>query len=84
MKDLASELYVEPAFLYTVVELLEEKRQLIFYGPPGTGKTYIARGSRSSCLAVTPTAPRSSSFIPAIRTKTSSRAIARAPGSTAT
>ncbi|MGI8729974.1 MAG: winged helix-turn-helix domain-containing protein [Solirubrobacteraceae bacterium] len=43
LKDLASELYVKPAFLHTVVELLEEKRQLIFYGPPGTGKTYMAR-----------------------------------------
>ena len=43
LEDLASELYVEPAFLHTVVELLEEKRQLIFYGPPGTGKTYVAR-----------------------------------------
>lgn len=43
LEDLASELYVEPAFLHTVVELLEEKGQLIFYGPPGTGKTYMAR-----------------------------------------
>lgn len=43
LEELASELYVDPAFLHTTVELLEEKRQLIFYGPPGTGKTYIAR-----------------------------------------
>jgi 5-methylcytosine-specific restriction protein B len=43
LEELASELYVDPAFLHTVVELLEEKRQLIFYGPPGTGKTYMAR-----------------------------------------
>lgn len=43
LEDLAVELYVEPAFLHTVVELLAEKRQLIFYGPPGTGKTYMAR-----------------------------------------
>lgn len=43
LEDLAAELYVDPAFLHTVVELLEEKRQLIFYGPPGTGKTYMAR-----------------------------------------
>jgi len=43
LEELASELYVDPAFLHAVVELLEEKRQLIFYGPPGTGKTYMAR-----------------------------------------
>lgn len=41
--DLAEELYVDAAFLRSVVELLEDKRQLIFYGPPGTGKTYISR-----------------------------------------
>ena len=43
LEDLAGELYVEPAFLDTVVQLLNEKHQLIFYGPPGTGKTYLAR-----------------------------------------
>ena len=43
LEELANKLYVDPAFLKTVVELLEEKRQLIFYGPPGTGKTYMAR-----------------------------------------
>lgn len=41
--DLAAKLYVSTDFIESVLELLEEKRQLIFYGPPGTGKTYIAR-----------------------------------------
>lgn len=41
--DLAGELLVEPDWLETVVDLLEEKRQVIFQGPPGTGKTYVAR-----------------------------------------
>ena len=40
---LAEELMVETAWLEEVVDLLEEKRQVIFQGPPGTGKTYVAR-----------------------------------------
>lgn len=40
---LADELLVEPEWLAEVVELLEEKRQIIFQGPPGTGKTFVAR-----------------------------------------
>lgn len=40
---LARELYVDEEWLREVVDLLEDKRQLILYGPPGTGKTYIAR-----------------------------------------
>ena len=30
------------AFLKNILELLEEKRQVIFHGPPGTGKTFVA------------------------------------------
>ena len=41
--ELSKELYVEQAFLEEVVELLQEKKQVIFYGPPGTGKTYLAQ-----------------------------------------
>jgi 5-methylcytosine-specific restriction protein B len=41
--DLADELLLDEEWLRTVVELLEDKRQIIFYGPPGTGKTYVAR-----------------------------------------
>jgi MoxR-like ATPase len=44
LEGLADQLYLDPpAFLEELVELLEDKRQLILYGPPGTGKTYIAR-----------------------------------------
>lgn len=40
---LAEKLLVEADWLNEVVELLEEKGQIIFQGPPGTGKTYVAR-----------------------------------------
>lgn len=39
----AGELFVDPAWLSEVRQILDERRQMIFYGPPGTGKTYIAR-----------------------------------------
>lgn len=29
-------------FLYELIELLEDKGQIVLYGPPGTGKTYLA------------------------------------------
>jgi 5-methylcytosine-specific restriction protein B len=38
----ADELLITEQWLDEVVELLNEKRQLVFYGPPGTGKTYLA------------------------------------------
>jgi len=41
--ELADLLHLPLQWLQETVELLAEKRQLIFYGPPGTGKTYIAR-----------------------------------------
>lgn len=41
--DLADELLVDSEFVKEVVELLEDKHQVVFYGPPGTGKTYFAR-----------------------------------------
>lgn len=43
LNSLATELLVEPEFLQEVVELLEDKGQVVFYGPPGTGKTFLAR-----------------------------------------
>ena len=39
----AHELFVSEPWLNEVVELLNEKRQLVLYGPPGTGKTFLAR-----------------------------------------
>lgn len=40
---LAAELFIEEVWLSEWLELLREKKQLIFYGPPGTGKTYVAQ-----------------------------------------
>lgn len=40
---LAEALHVPFEWLDDVVDLLADRRQLIFYGPPGTGKTYLAR-----------------------------------------
>ena len=40
---LAGELLVGPGFLEDIVDLLEDKGQVILYGPPGTGKTYLAQ-----------------------------------------
>ena len=52
--QLADDLFVEKSFLEDIVELLREKKQVIFYGPPGTGKTYIAR-RLAAVLAPNPT-----------------------------
>lgn len=41
--QLANLLLVDREWLQECVELLRDRRQLIFYGPPGTGKTYIAQ-----------------------------------------
>ncbi len=40
---LAERLLVDVAFLEDIVDLLEDKGQVILYGPPGTGKTYLAQ-----------------------------------------
>lgn len=39
----AAELHVDRSVLDGIVELLEDKRQVVLYGPPGTGKTYLAK-----------------------------------------
>ncbi len=43
LDDLSEELLVTREFFDEIVELLEDKGQVVFYGPPGTGKTYLAR-----------------------------------------
>jgi len=43
LAELAGELLVDVESLKDIVELLEDKGQVILYGPPGTGKTYLAR-----------------------------------------
>jgi MoxR-like ATPase len=40
---LANQVYLPVPWLQEVIDLLAEKRQLIFYGPPGTGKTFLAQ-----------------------------------------
>lgn len=37
----AKELNVDRVVLDEIIELLEDKRQVVLYGPPGTGKTYL-------------------------------------------
>lgn len=41
--QLAQDLLLDMPWLDEVIELLEEKRQIVLYGPPGTGKTYLAQ-----------------------------------------
>jgi MoxR-like ATPase len=41
--DLVKKAYLPREWLQEVIDLLAEKRQLIFYGPPGTGKTFLAQ-----------------------------------------
>ena len=42
VQGLAHQLRVPPGFVSEVLELLDDKRQVVFYGPPGTGKTFVA------------------------------------------
>jgi AAA domain (dynein-related subfamily) len=41
--ELAAQLLLEQGWLQEIVDLANEKGQVIFYGPPGTGKTYMAQ-----------------------------------------
>ncbi|HDH26512.1 MAG TPA: AAA family ATPase [Actinobacteria bacterium] len=41
--NLADEIHLDRAFLDEVIDLLQQRGQVIFYGPPGTGKTYVAK-----------------------------------------
>lgn len=38
----AKDLHVDRVHLDEIVQLLEDKSQVVFYGPPGTGKTFLA------------------------------------------
>ena len=40
--EFAKSMLMEQADLGRIVDLLWERKQVIFYGPPGTGKTYLA------------------------------------------
>lgn len=42
LAEAAADLHVDREVLDEVVELLEDKGQVVLYGPPGTGKTYFA------------------------------------------
>ena len=54
--EAAEDLLCGVEFLKDVVELLEDKGQVILYGPPGTGKTFFAqRLARALCSDRTPT-----------------------------
>ena len=42
--ELAADLHLPQEWLQkSILDLLAEKKQLIFYGPPGTGKTFVAQ-----------------------------------------
>ena len=40
---LSKKLLIDVGFMEDIVDLLNDKRQVILYGPPGTGKTYLAQ-----------------------------------------
>ncbi|WBB52371.1 AAA family ATPase [Verrucosispora sp. WMMD573] len=42
-EDLATRLYIARPWLQDLIELWQDRSQIILYGPPGTGKTYLAR-----------------------------------------
>lgn len=50
---LADKLMLPLPWLRETVDLLNDKRQIVFYGPPGTGKTYLAQ---ELCKALVETA----------------------------
>jgi hypothetical protein len=43
VERLVADTLLSPETVSRAVELLDEKKHIIFYGPPGTGKTFIAR-----------------------------------------
>ncbi len=45
--ELADRLLVPSSWLQECIDLLDDRRQVVFYGPPGTGKTYLAQAIAS-------------------------------------
>jgi 5-methylcytosine-specific restriction protein B len=41
--DLARRTYIRRDWLQDLIDLLQERQQIILYGPPGTGKTFVAQ-----------------------------------------
>lgn len=52
--DLADELLIDRTFLDELVELIEDKGQVVLYGPPGTGKTFVARRLAEALVRANP------------------------------
>ena len=61
--DLAKKTLIAESELRKIVDLLEDKKQVIFQGPPGTGKTFLAR-KLAECLAGSPDRVRLVQFHP--------------------
>ena len=40
---LAAKLHMDQTWLQELIDLLQERQQIVLYGPPGTGKTYLAQ-----------------------------------------
>src|SRR6185369_4238458 len=43
IESIAESLYLDPAWLSEVRDVLHDRGQIVLHGPPGTGKTRIAR-----------------------------------------
>ena len=41
--ELAVQTHIERSWLSELIDLWQERRQIVLYGPPGTGKTFLAR-----------------------------------------
>ncbi len=40
---LAARLHMDQAWLQEVIDILQQRQQIVLYGPPGTGKTFLAQ-----------------------------------------